>query len=97
MDLTKNPTSEQLAQLLAAADDNEGHHVLWVDLKGVVHLDLEENFDDENPQVRFRYEGYLAGNGYTGPEAAADTDHVKELLASLIKDWTSGATGYVDF
>lgn len=40
MNLTKTPTKAQLKEVLASADDSQGHHVLWVDMDGEVHLDL---------------------------------------------------------
>ena len=96
MNLTKNPTAEELSKLLGSVDDNAGHHVLWVDHAGEVHVDLEQEFDDNNPQLRFRYETYLSGNEYVGEKAVADRDYVEWLLGQLVEDWNTGETGYVD-
>jgi hypothetical protein len=45
MNLTKDPTVEQLAGLYACADDNLTHHKVWVDWEGMVHLETIEDFD----------------------------------------------------
>jgi hypothetical protein len=96
MNLAKDATKDQLADLLRAADDNEGHHVLWVDQTGGVHLDLDVDFSQRDPNVRFSYECYIAGNKYTGPEAASDSAWVADLLKDLLSDWKAGRKGFID-
>jgi hypothetical protein len=38
MNLNSNPTIADQCALFAAANDSAGHHVLWVDNLGEVHL-----------------------------------------------------------
>jgi predicted phage gp36 major capsid-like protein len=37
MNLSENPTKEELKALIARSDDNEGDHILWVDRDGDVY------------------------------------------------------------
>ena len=37
--------------------------------------------------MQMRYETFLAGNEYVGPEAAADDEWIRELFESLLKEW----------
>lgn len=43
MNLNNNPTANELSELIAACDDNAGHHVLWVSKSGDVAITLLEN------------------------------------------------------
>jgi hypothetical protein len=94
MNLDRNPTKEQLQALLAHCDDTAGHHVLWVANNGDVAIaTLPRNWPPAEWQaspldVRLRYETFLAGNGYVGPEAAEDDGWVGELFDRLTKEWT---------
>lgn len=106
MNLNNNPTLAQLQALTHQADDQAGHHILWVDQQGDVRLSLlpEElspnGFEDSQPSMRLRYETSVQGNGYVGPEAAADIQVMTRLVKSLVKEWAglkpSGRSQYVD-
>jgi hypothetical protein len=37
--------------------------------------------------MQMRYETFLAGNEYVGPEAADDDEWVAELFDSLLREW----------
>ncbi len=93
MNLDRNPSKEQLQALLAHCDDTAGHHVLWVANNGDVAITtLPRNWPPVEWQaspadVRLRYETFLAGNGYVGPEAAKDSEWVSELLDRLTTEW----------
>lgn len=95
MNLTSNPTKQQLSALLAQADDEAGHHVLWIDTAGEVHLTLLDDsislpdFATAHPTVRVRFETFCAGNSYVGPEAAKDDEHVKRYFNWLLSEWTA--------
>ena len=95
MNLNQTPTKEQLRSLLAEADDNAGHHVLWVDTSGEVHVSqlgqegsLTE-FSKTHPTVRVRFEAWIRGNGYVGPDAASDDAHVTRYFNWLKEAWAS--------
>ena len=103
MNLNQSPSKAQLKSLLAAADDSAGHHILWVDKAGEVHLDLLpedlspigfENAKQEDMQ--FRLETLQVENGYTGSDAAADQNWIDELYDGLTSHWTAKSTGYID-
>lgn len=40
MNLNKNPTVRQLKDLFRVADDEAGHHILWVNKEGDVRVTL---------------------------------------------------------
>ncbi len=93
MNLNNNPIPDQLRELLARQDDNAGHHVLWVAPNGDVTVTIlprglpAVDFHPVSGDVRLRYETFLAGNGYVGPEAAADDEWVSELFDRLVTEW----------
>lgn len=98
MNLNNAPTKEQLCSLLAAADDETGHHILWIDTEGQVHLTLLDDsvslteFASAYPTVRVRFEAFCAGNGYVGVDAAEDDEHVSRYFHYLQQEW-EGAAG----
>jgi hypothetical protein len=93
MNLNANPTVDQLRDLLRRCDDTAGHHVLWVKGNGDVVLSripkngAVKGFEQDHPEMKMRYETFLAGNEYVGPEAAQDDEWVYELLENLLKEW----------
>ncbi|HJT78550.1 MAG TPA: hypothetical protein VJ739_15200 [Gemmataceae bacterium] len=94
VNLNANPTKEQLRGLLARADDRAGHHALWVDKTGDVHLSrLAANaaptaFEEAHPDVQLRYETFEKGNEYVGPAAAGDAEWISQLFDSLLQEWS---------
>ena len=100
MNMTQKPTVTQLRTMLAKADDLAGHHILWVDKKGEVHLSLipdqatprgwSEHYGD---RIQFRYETYERKSDYVGKAVAADAAYVQHLLENLVGDWVGGKTG----
>lgn len=105
MNLTRKPTEEQLAELLAGVDDNSDSHVLWADQTGTVHLDpvrSTKRLSDEQPiwfgpEARFRWETFCQGNNYVGRAAAKDSEWVHRLYKEITFMWESGFTGYSDY
>lgn len=93
MNLNRNPSVEELRSLLRQGDDSAGHHVLWVKRTGDVELSRipKDNspvgFEKAQPEMQMRFETFLAGNEYVGPEAADDEEWVRELFDSLLKEW----------
>ncbi len=96
MNLNRRPSIEQLKSLIAACNDEEGHHVVWVTKTGDVHVSVipEElgpiGFEKSKPEMALRYETFQCGNGYVGPGAASDEDLVSRLYRSLIAEWKPG-------
>ena len=101
MNLSRNPSRDELATLLADCDDAASNHVLWVHSNGDVEI---SPLNDETiasafgtrPDLRFRYATMKLGNNECGAVAASDPAYVDELYASLVEDWDKGTTGYVE-
>jgi hypothetical protein len=96
MNLDNHPTKEQLADLLRPWDDRAAHHVLWVDRSGDVHITKvaktwppPEPGSDVLNNALVRIETFRAGNGYVGPEAAADDEWLTDALDWLMRDWAT--------
>lgn len=97
MNLTQNPTREQLAALLASVDDDADTHVIAVMLTGEVRIVPWSRFDKSDRSMRFRFESYGRGNGYAGPAAAADAIRVARLFDELVGHWANGERGFIDY
>lgn len=103
MNLSANPTLDQLRHLLAAQDDTTGLHAIWVDNHGNVYISTYIRNTDgsalermlENSR-RFSYRVWTPESGFVGEEAANDDNWVRELFDDLLKDWQTGTTGLVD-
>lgn len=93
MNLNSSPTIEQLAVLVAPCDDEAGHHVLWVDDSGYVHVErvpdhlTPPGLEGSRPTMKMRYPTLHEGGGYVGPDAAADESYLRSLLRDLVKGW----------
>ena len=102
MNLGRNPTEEEMGELLASVDDRAGHHVLWVAKNGDVHVTLlpedvaPGEWASRNTNLHFRFETYVRGNGYVGREASLDVHYVRRTLSALRRGWEQGVVGYVD-
>ena len=103
MNLSQNPTREQLETLIAGSNDNDGHHILWVERDGEVHLSLlpqdqmPNRFEHQNgAKLKFRLETFGWGMGYTGPVAAQDQKEMTRLFERIMRLWKENFTGYSD-
>lgn len=102
MNLTNNPTIQQLSKLLAPFDDTAGHHVLWVSKSGDVNITLLNGlspigFEQSTPSMALRYETFNAGNGYVGQGAAGDLNYLHRILNDLIEGWNNYSGHDVDY
>jgi len=56
--------------------------------------------EDSEPQIQLRYETFLAGNEYVGPDAADDDEWVRQLFDGMVAEWPNvkgkAAVEYVD-
>lgn len=103
MNLTQNPTPNQLKQLLMACDDGVAHHIPWVDNDGNVYItplpddSTPPGFEDANQRkMKFRLETLCMGCGYVGPDAAKDQEWVNELFEKFTRHWEQGTQGYAE-
>ena len=92
MNLNNNPTANELSELIAACDDNAGHHILWVSKSGDVAITLLEDigpigFQQNTPSMAMRYETFQRGNDYVGVDASKANNHVSRLLNDLVDEW----------
>ena len=107
MNLNNNPTLDELRVIFAAADDAAGHHALWIDTAGDVHLSMIPpeltplGFEQVTPSMKVRCETYTAGGGYVGPAAAADNKFMGDTFRRLVNSWAPpfpvGRAKYVDY
>jgi hypothetical protein len=102
MNLNNNPTQEQLSELFAECNDNEGHHIIWVNNDGTVKIALlidtipAKWAVDQKDICKFRLETCGAGNGYTGKEATKDPNWINRIFELITFHWDKGTKGYVD-
>ena len=104
MNLNNHPTKEQLKDLFRVADDDAGHHIMWIDTAGEVRVTLlpkgvtVSGWERAFPSTRFRFETFCQGNGYVGPDAADDDDHVRMYFNWIMKTWAErGKVGKSEF
>ena len=97
MNLAKNPTKDQLKEILSEVDDKSEHHIMWVDDAGEVRIDPmpvgEGVFEQFVRQTKFRFEVWGPGKGYTGIKAAKDAKYVDRLFAQLTDAWAKNVRG----
>lgn len=87
-------TVEAVRRLVASKDDSQ-HRQLRVSEDGYLYLsDVIGNLQLEG--TRFTLETTLAGNDYTGKNAAADDDYVTSIYDTVKKHWEEGTRGLVD-
>ena len=106
MNLNKQPTLDELAQLFAARKDKQDSHILWISESGDVHLDClepgigEEEFEKRTPAMRARLRTYHRGRGYVGKKAAADREFLSRLYSTLDQTWQTARSqpevAYID-
>lgn len=91
MNLNKQPTIDELAQLFASRKDSLDNHVLWISNEGDVHIEplncQENEFGKRHPEMRARLRTYRRGHGYVGKKAAADKVFMNRVLQTLKNEW----------
>jgi hypothetical protein len=95
IDLTRPETftRDAVAALIASKDDSQ-HRQLRVSEAGEVYIS-DEIGNLNLAGVRFSLETWLAGNEYTGREAAADPKHVERIYRAIETNWAKGTRGIV--
>ncbi len=87
-------TLENVRKLIASKDDSANRQIR-VTKDGRVSLsDVVGSQDLEN--LAFRFETMGRGNGYVGPDAAADDALVQRIYDALKKNWPTPTSTYVE-
>jgi hypothetical protein len=94
----KNPNALTLASVrdLIGSKDDSQHRQLRVTSDGIAFLS-DDVAADKLDNILFRFETWIAGNGYCGAAAAADDDWVREVYEDLRSNWPEPKSSYIDF
>lgn len=91
MNLYKRLTRPQLRKLLASLNDKAGHHRLWVDQDGEVHVDtiaetipMSTWLNKRMAEAKYICETWPCRSGRVGPEAAENEALVEEVFQILL-------------
>ena len=94
IDLNKTFTTKDVAKLLASKDDS-AHRQLRVTKQGIAFL--SDDIGSNNiSDLAFRLEIWIAGNGYVGPNAAADVHFVERIERVLRDNWPTPCNSLID-
>lgn len=103
MNMNRNPTKNELQEILRKCDDDAAHHILWVSYDSEVQISpVPEDLtpvgwaEQNNDKIKWRNETWVRGNKYVGPDAADDDNWVDKLFSHLKKQMELNTTGYVD-
>ncbi|RYF68424.1 MAG: hypothetical protein EOO39_19455, partial [Cytophagaceae bacterium] len=93
MNLDRQPTIDQLSQLIASVDDMQDSHILYVTKTGDVQLAVFDAATAANADyahedaIQFVLDTFMQGEGHTGQQAAQDQAWIDELFSSLCENW----------
>lgn len=100
MNMSSEPTKQQLKEIFATCDDSAGPHVLWVDSNGDVKLELVllDPSAILYPGTKSpAFTGFLfrfnQGNGYVGKDASEDSQHINRMYKELVNEWRKRTHG----
>lgn len=95
IDVRKEFTMEDVRKLLASKDDSQ-HRQLRVTNNGIAYISDEVGADNIDG-LAFRFETWIAGNGYCGLKASQDASWVSEVFDDLKKNWPNPKSTYIDY
>jgi hypothetical protein len=102
MNLNNNPTVNQLREMIAKCDDENFHHIIWVNRNGIVNIHVLKG--DDSPAIwstaneniiQFLHESFSAGSNYVGRNASLDDWWMNKLFEVLTTNWANKTMGYV--
>lgn len=91
----ENLTEENCAELFSEADDRIFNQIRAT-YDGYVCVSKTVGSKDLI-NAKFRWETYVAYNGYVGPKAASDKKYIKRQLKEITNGWEVDASGYIDY
>lgn len=92
----KDFTIDKYKEMISQADDRI-HNQLRVSKTGYVFISKEVG-NQNLANVKFRFETFMAGNGYVGPKAASDSEYIKDEYDELMLAWQNkdNVPDYID-
>ena len=103
MNLNKEPTIDELKELISKCDDENYNHIIWVAKNGTVHIytttlsNPTRTFESEKGKVLQFWKGvYFKGNNYFELEASNDSEYLQELYDNLVKNWEIKTYGHIE-
>jgi hypothetical protein len=94
LDLSAGLTVDDVRNLLASTDDSIDRQ-LRVTVDGIAFI-CEDAEPVDRGEILFRFETWDSGNGYSGSAAANDNVWVKQVYATLKKNWPNRTSFVVD-
>ena len=85
-------TIDDVRKMIAVGDDTHDNQIR-VTQDGQVYLSQDIVGAESIGNLRFRFETFDAGDGYVGPDAAADDEYIKCIYRNLIGNWKDGKWG----
>jgi len=81
------PSKDQLKQIIAAGDDSLDNYLV-LNVHGQFELRQPScSISPMDPTVVVCHEMFWAGNGYVGPDAAVDNEHIDDYYRTSTKEW----------
>ena len=85
------------AVLYSEADDRAMNQ-LRVTEGGYVYVHkLQSGSTNSMNGDKFRFETWVAGNGYAGPRSASDSDYIQKETYNLLTAWRKNLRGFIDY
>jgi hypothetical protein len=102
MNLNSNPTLQELRELIARCDDNEGDHLIWVGWDGSVNIQVltQDLYDDRwieqnEKRMKFKLGILIKSKDHVGLNASLDNDWMHSIFDTLLLNWNNDAKGNI--
>lgn len=82
---SKQFTKQRLRELIASIEDNSRTQ-LRISNNGYLYLTNKLN---DNKNDLFRFESFMAGNGYVGKKASEDSEWIDQLFQTIDYEWNN--------
>lgn len=85
-------TEDDVRAMIAAGND-EHNNQIRVTRAGEVYLSQDITGLTDIDGLKFRFETFIAGNGYVGPTAAQNDDLIRGIYKTLKANWPNSKSG----